>query len=464
MRFESKILRLGDMVFNRRGSFFRRVIHAIISISLRLFFRRIETVNASEVPYKDALIFVMNHPNGLIDPALVFVALPRKVSFLAKSTLFKMPVISWMLKIMEALPVYRKIDSADVSKNLKTFEASHELLRLGGAIALFPEGVSHNSPKLLPIKTGAARIALGALSLEKNSEPFELKIVPVGLYYTSKTTFRSEALLHFGNPFDVKAAEVDEDGNLQREAVKELTDKIEESLREVTLNAESEAEIETANEAANLFLSATETVDLEGTLSARFEFVRDYLADDDIEHPKNLDTEAITGLVSSYKERLREIGLEPENLSLSNQPFWYVFRHFFVRLWLLLLFLPFSIVGVLLHTPAYQTINFLGKKYTNHGVDDIVSTVKIIAGIVFMPLTWLIIAGILYFFAGWKIALVSIPISLLCGFIALKTLEELYDLRGWFKAIWLFYRKRDVFVKLLRERRELHLKLKNLAR
>ena len=108
-----------------------------------------------------------------------------------------MPVISWILKRLEALPVYRKIDSADVSKNLKTFEASHELLRRGGAIALFPEGVSHNSPKLLPIKTGAARIALGALSIEKNSKPIELKIVPVGLYYTNKTTFRSEALLSF---------------------------------------------------------------------------------------------------------------------------------------------------------------------------------------------------------------------------------------------------------------------------
>jgi len=464
MRFEIKILRLGDMVFNRRGSFFRRLIHAVISIALRLFFRRIETVNASEVPYKNGLIFVMNHPNGLIDPALVFVALPRKVSFLAKSTLFKLPVISWILKLMEALPVYRKIDSADVSKNLKTFEASHELLRLGGAIALFPEGVSHNSPKLLPIKTGAARIALGALSIEQDREPIELKIVPVGLYYTNKTTFRSEALLHFGKPFLVEPAEVDADGNLPRESVKELTETIENSLRKVTLNAESEAEIETAHEAANLFLSATETVDLEETLSARFEFVREYLADDDIEKTKNLDTEEITSLVSNYKKRLREIGLEPENLSLSSQPFWYVFRHFFVKVWLILIFSPLAIIGAILHFPAYQIINFLGKRYTNHGVDDIVSTVKIIAGIVFMPLTWLVVAGALYYFLGWEIALASIPMSFLCGFIALKSLEELYDLRGWFKAIWLFYRKREVFGTLLKERRDLHLKLKNLTK
>ena len=204
---------------------------------------------------------------------------------------------------------------------------------------------------------------------------------------------------------------------------------------------------------------------LEETLSARFEFVRGYLADDDIEQPKNLDTEEITSLVSNYKTRLRKIGLEPENLSLSSQPFWYVFRHFFVRVLAALgVFVPLSFIGVILHFPAYQVINFLGRRYTNHGVDDIVSTIKIIAGIVFMPLTWLIVAGISYYFAGWEIALSLIPISFLCGFVALKSLEELYDLRGWFKAIWLFYRKRDLFIGLLKERRELHLKLKNLGK
>ena len=175
-------------------------------------------------------------------------------------------------------------------------------------------------------------------------------------------------------------------------------------------------------------------------------------------------TGEITTLVSNYKKRLREIGLEPENLSLSSQPFWYVFQHFFVRVWLLLIFLPFSVVGVMVHFPAYQVINFLGKRYTNHGVDDIVSTVKILAGIVFMPLTWLIVAGVLYHNVGWEIALASIPVSFLCGFIALKSLEELYELRGWFKAVWLFYRKRDLFVRLLKERRELHLRLKSLTK
>ena len=457
---EIKTLGLGDMVFNRRGTFARRVIHALASLSLRLFFRRIETANASEVPYKGALIFVMNHPNGLIDPGLVFVALPRKISFLAKSTLFKTPVISSVLRVMGALPVYRRIDDADVSKNRKTFEASHELLQMGGTIALFPEGISHNSPKLLPIKTGAARIALGAISGFGEDEEIDLKIVPVGLYYTNKTTFRSEALLHFGEPFEVDAVELESDGDLPRDSVKELTERIEDALKKVTVNAESEAEIETANEAANLFLSVSETFDLEESLAARSEFIRSYLSEDDEEEWEgDLSVEEVTGMVSKYKKKLRGLGLVPENLSLSDQPFWYVVQHFFVRGWLMILLSPLAVLGAVLHFPAYQIIKFLGNRYTKHGVDDIVSTVKILSGVVFMPLTWLIVAGIVYYFWDIRFALLSVPVSLLLGYIALRTLEEFYDIRRWLKAAWLFFRKRDLFFELLIERRDLHKKL-----
>ncbi|MGH9946466.1 MAG: 1-acyl-sn-glycerol-3-phosphate acyltransferase [Pyrinomonadaceae bacterium] len=141
----TKLLTISDIFRDRRGTIVFRLIIAVFGIALKIFFRRIETVNADSVPKGTGVIFVMNHPNGLIDPALVFVALPRRISFLAKSTLFRMPVIGWILRTVGALPLYRRIDAGeDVSKNQKTFELCRELLRGGGSIALFPEGVSHN--------------------------------------------------------------------------------------------------------------------------------------------------------------------------------------------------------------------------------------------------------------------------------------------------------------------------------
>jgi hypothetical protein len=209
----------------------------------------------------------------------------------------------------------------------------------------------------------------------------------------------------------------------------------------------------------------SETFDLEEPLASRFEFIRKYLNDKNSKKSsENFETAEITERISKYKKKLREIGLEPENLSLSSQPFWYVFQHFLVRVWLLLLFSPMAIIGTILHFPAYQLSKILASRYTNHGVDDIISTVKILSGIVFIPLTWLIFAFGIYFYWDWKIALISIPISFLCGYVALRSLEEIEDMRGWFRASWLFFRKRELFADLLRERRNLHRELKGLEK
>ncbi|MCA1630235.1 MAG: 1-acyl-sn-glycerol-3-phosphate acyltransferase, partial [Acidobacteria bacterium] len=139
-----RVLRLGDMILRREGSVAQRLVQAVFSVALRLFFRRIETSRAGLVPASGPLIFVLNHPNGLIDPALVFVALPRHISFLAKSTLFRLPLAGWLLRTVEALPLYRRADAGeDMSQNLRTFEACRSLLLRGRCVALFPEGLSH---------------------------------------------------------------------------------------------------------------------------------------------------------------------------------------------------------------------------------------------------------------------------------------------------------------------------------
>ena len=446
-----KKLTLSDLILNRRGTLTFRIILAAFGIALRFFFRRIETVNADVVPKGTGVIFVLNHPNGLIDPALVFVALPRRISFLAKSTLFRMPVISFLLRTVEALPLYRRIDAGeDVSKNQRTFEMCRELLQRGGSIALFPEGVSHNSPKLLPMKTGAARIALGTVAVDHSATPIDVKIVPVGLYYTNKTTFRSEALLHFGEPFSVDAAEADSDGQPPREAVKALTEKIEEELREVTLNAETEAELHIARFAEEIFASAAENEHL----GEKLEFLQNYIAESG---GRNYSTEdAVLGdRLRKYDAQLATLGLQPEHLSLAELTRAFVVYRALIQTWVLVLLSPLAVFGVILHAPAYQLGKLVAYLYSRHGADDVASTVKVLAGMVFIPLTWIIAAVVLYFLSGWQLALASIPFSFLCGYIALYSLEELTEMRGWARAIWLFLTRKEVFLRLFVERREL---------
>ncbi len=448
MRASIRQLRIVDLFQNRSGTFTFRLILAIFGIALKLFFRRIETVNVDSVPKGTGVIFVMNHPNGLIDPALVFVALPRKIAFLAKSTLFKMPVLSFLLRTVEALPVYRKIDAGeDISKNTATFEMAHKRLQSGGSIALFPEGVSHNSPKLLPAKTGAARIALGAASVHTKGEEFNLQIVPVGLFYTSKTTFRSEALLHFGDAFTVPTIELDADGQPPRKDVRELTTRIENSLRDVTLNAETDADLHTARIAEEIVSASANSDDL----NEKLDFLQDYIA----ERHEFGGNDMFRDEIHSFDGKLEQYGIEPLHLSVAQYPRSFVIRQAISRVWRLILLLPFATAGAVLHFPAYQLCRLFALWYARQGADDVASTAKVLAGMLFMPATWLITCAVVWYFYGWEFGLAAIPVSAMFGLIALYSIEQFEDLRGWANAVSLYLFRREAFLRLYVERREM---------
>ena len=476
-----KTLGLRQMIYLGKGAPpVRQIIHALISIALRLFFRRIEVVNVEKVPKDAAILFVLNHPNGLVDPGLVFVSLARRVSFLAKSTLFDIPVGGFLLRTFEILPVFRQVDAAgDMTKNRLTFENCYELLRRERCIAIFPEGISHNETKLQPLKTGAARIALGAISVGKDGQSRRkedekkektaksnshfseeqtpsLKIMAVGLYYTSKTAFRSEALIRYGEIFDVAPVELDENGEPPRPAVHQLTAKIENALKNVTLNLETKSELDAVLKAEALFSSVYENLIFKETLTQTFGRLQSLAAKYQILE-KN-DPQKMRELgekIREYEKSLESGGVTSDSLSVLQHPARYVFRYLILRILILLILAPLSLVGAIVHSPAYLFSNFVGLMFKTHGTDAAGSTYKILAACLFMPLTWTIFALVMLWFFGWQIALVSIPIIILCGYTALRSSETLIDLSVWIKAAWLLIRRRALFLRLLVERETL---------
>jgi 1-acyl-sn-glycerol-3-phosphate acyltransferase len=474
-----KTLRLWQMIFLGKGTLLRQIIHAIISIALRLFFRRIEVAGIENVPPKGAIIFVLNHPNGLVDPALVFVSLTRRVSFLAKSTLFDNPVGAFLLRTFEILPVYRRIDpEAKTESNHATFDNCFELLWRGRCIAIFPEGISHDQTKLQPIKTGAARIALGANGRMKDEGgrmnktdsssfrlyPSSLKIMAVGLYYTSKTAFRSEVLIRYGEIFDVEPVELDENGEPPREAVFALTTRIGNALKDVTLNLETASELDAVLKAEALFSSVYENLIFKQTLEKTFGRLQDLAAryklleKNDPQKMRELNEK-----ISGYENNLKNSGITGESLSVLQHPTWYVFRYLILRVVLLVLLAPFAIVGAIIHAPAYLFSNLIGQIVKTHDADVAGSSSKIIAAILLMPLTWLVTALIIFYFFGWQIALASIPLTILCGYVALRSSEMLIDMRVWLKSAWLLFRQRALFLRLLVQRKNLQKEIGEIA-
>lgn len=203
----------------------------VASFSSRIFYRL--HVSGTQVPQNGPVLLVANHPNSLLDPFLVTVAGRRPVRFLAKAPLFSDPLIGWGVRAVGAIPVYRRMDDpAQTGRNEETFRAVHAALGHGSAVGIFPEGISHDRPSLVPLKTGAARIALGAAPLAGLVFP----IVPVGLVFEAKAEFRSAAYIVVGQP--VPWDDLAHKGVTSATAVRELTRRIDDALHDVTVNLE----------------------------------------------------------------------------------------------------------------------------------------------------------------------------------------------------------------------------------
>ena len=67
-----------------------------------------------------------------------------------------------VVRLGRAIPAYRRQDQSDMTKHEDTFGRCYELLNEGGTLAIFLEGISHAEPHLAELRTGAARIVLGA--------------------------------------------------------------------------------------------------------------------------------------------------------------------------------------------------------------------------------------------------------------------------------------------------------------
>ena len=429
----------------------RRMLCAVLRLTLRIFFHHIEVAGLERVPPRGPVIFVLNHPNGLVDPVFILCLASRRVSFLAKAPLFRMPVIGYFVRALEAIPVYRRQDEGeDTSRNRETFEKASALLKRGGTIAICPEGVSHNEPRLLPLKTGAARIALAAAS---SGEAFDLKIVPAGLYYTSKTTFRSAALLYFGDPLTVEPVTVGPDGEPPREAVRALSGRIESALREVVLNAEHEEALATISRAERIFSSVGESAPEESSLARQLQLRRRFIEGYAFHRARSFERlAALEARIRRYEEELKQAGLDLEDLSASRVSSQSIARYGVVRLLPFLLLSPVALAGAMAHYPAYRLAGFFAVKFSDEA-DDVVSTIKIIAAMLLFPLTWGAIASLCYTLSGWKAALVALLLTPLAGYAAVIFFEELDRFTGGVKALVFLIRRRWFFLQLLAERR-----------
>ena len=219
-----------------------RAVRGVIRLLLWLFYRRIDMVGAERIPPSGPLLVAANHHNSVVDAMLVLGKCPRRVTVLANAPLFRHPLIGPFLRTIGAVPVHRRAEAGDdPRKNDAMFATVITALRAGGAILIFPEGRTQPRPTLLPLRTGAARILLGA---ETGEQRHGTVLLPVGLVFERPGIFRdASAIVTVGKPVAIDDC-VTEYASAPEAASHRLTDRLAEALRAEIIEAEDQHTVE----------------------------------------------------------------------------------------------------------------------------------------------------------------------------------------------------------------------------
>lgn len=249
----------------------RRVIAWIGRFATSLLLRRVEVAGRERIPDDRPVLLVANHFNGFVDPLVITSALGTLPRFVAKADLARLPLVGRLLRASGVVFVKRRADAGaegSSADNEDAFAECHRALVERDVVAIFPEGTTHDRPRIDPIKTGAARIALGARAAGAG----RLLIVPVGLTFPDKLALRSSALVQIGVPIELDVAAPGPVGADDVEAVRQLTALIDRGLRQVSPDF---VDVETAlalEQAAHLALSSED--DPDPSLAERYALAR----------------------------------------------------------------------------------------------------------------------------------------------------------------------------------------------
>ena len=352
------------------------------------------------------------------------VATGAPARFLAKGTLFRNPFSRLAMDAFGSIPIHRAKESgaraADASRNDESFARCRAELAAGGALALFPEGVSHSDPQLRPLKTGAARIALSAEA--EHDGKLGVTVVPVGLYYERKALFRSSVLLVVGEPI-VVAERLGDYRRDERAAVGALTEAIDARLDDVVLQAESRDLLAGIARVARWTSDRTSdrtSNDGAQDLAAQHQRARemaDAYARLRARDPARV--EAIAGEVRAYTRVLRQMGVrDPWALELAPLAPGALAAAFGK----MIVAAPLAAIGAVMGWLPYRLAGEVAKRVTRD--EDLLSTVKLLAGAVFLALAWGLEATVAGFVWGPLWAAPTFAAGIATGYVALR-FEEL---------------------------------------
>ncbi len=421
---------------------------------VRVFYRNFEISGKENIPENTGLLLCANHVNALVDVVVLQASINKELLPLARSGLFLNPFLKPILNFIGAIPVYRRNDpGSDTSQNEDSFIKCHEALASNKIIIIFPEGQSHSDPHINKLKTGAARIALGAL---QNNETAP-KILPVGLTFSRKGKFRSDVLVQYGTAIDLSTPE-----NLEYfQSVELITDRIKHALARVTLNADSWEDLYLISRLEKFFALRRGKY-RKGHLKDRFQALQRLI--DAQRLLRVYEPDKVRSLVSQLRgfERLCKCcGIRDYHLTIKYRPV--LVTIYIIRLVMLLLIgLPLATWGIINNFIPYQLTRDVTRKIAK-GPDQY-DTANVSFGLFFFLLFWSVQTYVVYRYFDTTVSLIYLASIIITAPFALKLSKEYHIIYDNIKIFFLFLRKKQLREYLESKRRNIEIELAKLVR
>jgi 1-acyl-sn-glycerol-3-phosphate acyltransferase len=220
------------------------------SLKIGLFFysKKITVLGGENIPKKGAVLFAVNHPNGLVDPLYVTTTNKRQNHFLVRAASFKNPMVKKILESLYLMPIYRMQDGVQqLANNQEIFKKCHAILNKGETLMIFPQG-THDKKRINPtLSKGFTRIVFGAL---EENKALEIQVVPVGITYQHPSDFPAKVTVNYGKPIATRSIFEE---NAPAKSINILKSKVSEQLKTlsvcITNDENYEATLQRLNEA-----------------------------------------------------------------------------------------------------------------------------------------------------------------------------------------------------------------------
>jgi len=438
----------------------------LCKLTMKVFYRRYEVNGAENLPENTGVILCVNHVNALIDAAVLQASTDKDIRALARDGLFKNPFLKPILNMIGTVPIYRRETlQSDTSKNTDTFSRCYELLAENQTLVIFPEGQSHSKSFVQEIKTGAARMALGAIQINGVAPV----VLPVGMTFSRKRGRRTEVLVHYGNPIDLNVP----DHMNEYDAVHLITDRVKTGIENVTLNTESWQDLDLVKRLEKFFslrISKAENKTSDQgqiskhrkTLSERFQALKQLIEVQGL--LKQHEPEKIRSLMTKLRvfERLcRACGISNYHLTIKYQPLLltlYTLR----TLGIVLIGFPIALWGIINSIVPYLLTHFftkiISKKVDQH------DTAWVMLGILFFAIFWGFQCNYVFRNFGFYWSLLYLCSIILGAAIALNLRGEYQRTIANLKVFFLFVRKKNLRSYLEKKRQELEAELAHIVR